>query len=150
MVGVDAWKEKDIQNKCTDNLVPLIDMISARKKNIATDHFTHDAANRPQVNIFFVAHTENHLKTMKAKEEKTVKNLRFETLPKSMRFLYFWCAIISGNDIRGHHKIRSRCSCQSEVENFQCAIWFHDDIAGFQILWRIKNVKISFNKWPII
>ena len=70
VVMFQTKRKKEInENKCTDNLVPLIDVISAREKNIATDHFTHDAANRPQINIFFVAHTKNHLKKRKQKNK---------------------------------------------------------------------------------
>lgn len=40
----------------TNNFVPLINMICARKKDLFRDHFRHDASNRPNIHLLSVSH----------------------------------------------------------------------------------------------
>ena len=49
------------QRTLTDNFVPLIDVIGARKEDPSPDHFSHDATDRPDVDVLLVTHTKDHL-----------------------------------------------------------------------------------------
>ena len=78
-------------------------MICTGEKDVAAYHFAHDAANRPQIHVFFVSHTQDD----------------------------FWCPIVTGHDVGRHHEICSGCASQTEVQNFESAVWLHNYVAGF-------------------
>lgn len=90
----------------TYDFIPLIDVICAREQHAATNHFTHDAANWPNIHILFVTHAQNHFGG------------------SIISRYYIWC----------HHEGCTSGSSQTKVEYFQRTIWFHYNIRRFQIL----------------
>lgn len=42
-----------------DDLVPLVDVVAARKEHSAPDHFSHYTTDRPYIYVLFVSHTFN-------------------------------------------------------------------------------------------
>ena len=58
----------------TDDFVPLIDVIRSGEQNVAAYHFSHNAADRPKINVLLVSH---------AKDD-------------------FWRTVITSHDVRCH------------------------------------------------
>ena len=46
----------------TDDFAPLVNVICSWEQDTTSNHFTHDATNRPDVYVFLVPHAKNHLK----------------------------------------------------------------------------------------
>jgi hypothetical protein len=46
---------------------------------------------------------------------------------------YLRGAIVSGDDVRGHHECGSGSPCESKVEYFECAVGLDDDVAWLEV-----------------
>lgn len=90
----------------TDDLVPLINVIGARKQNPTAYHLAHNAAHRPDVDVLLVAHAQDHLRR----------------------------PIVARHHVRRHHERGASGAGQPKVQDLQRAIGLDDNVGRFQVL----------------
>ena len=91
-----------VESGLTYDLVPLVYVVCSRKHDPAPDHLSHDAADRPDVDVFPVPHAKDH----------------------------FWGSVVACHHVGRHHKRRPRGARKTKVQDFERAVRSNHNIAG--------------------